>query len=75
VEQSKCAEPVFVTITKQVNKIMSVMKKANAWEEMTVIESFGFVEMYLVVPLTLWKTIKSKLAAISEVAVLVGGCT
>jgi hypothetical protein len=66
---------MFVTITKQVNKIMSVMKEANAWEEMTVIESFGFVEMYLVVPLTLWKTIKSKLAAISEVAVLVGGCT
>jgi hypothetical protein len=54
---------------------MSVRKKTNAWEERTVIESFGFVEMYLVVPLTLWKTIKSKLAAISEVALLVGGCT
>jgi len=50
-------------------------EKTKAWEERTVIESFGFVEMYLVVPLTLWKTIKSKLAAISEVAVLVGGCT
>ena len=54
---------------------MSVRKKTNAWEERTVIESFGFVEMYLVVSLTLWKTIQSKLAAISEVAVLVGGCT
>lgn len=39
-----------------------------------MIESFGFVEMYLMVPLTLWRTIKSKLTAISEVAVLVGGC-
>lgn len=38
-----------------------------------MVESFGFVEMYLA-PLTLWRTIKSKFAAISEVAVLVGGC-
>jgi len=38
-----------------------------------MIESFGFVEMYLV-PLKLWKAVKSKFAAISEVAVLIGGC-
>jgi hypothetical protein len=37
-------------------------KKTNAWEERTVIESFGFVEMYLAVPLTLWKTIQYKLS-------------
>jgi hypothetical protein len=66
---------MFVTIPKEVNKIMSVMRETNAWEEMTMIESFGFVEMYLVVPLKLWKTVKAKLAAISEVAVLVGGTT
>jgi hypothetical protein len=39
-----------------------------------MIESFGFVEMYLSVPFKLWKTIKYTLVAISEVAVLVGGC-
>jgi hypothetical protein len=43
-----------------------------------MLESYGFIEMYLVVPgLRLWRTVKSKLATISrvsEVAVLVGGC-
>ncbi len=43
-----------------------------------MLESYGFVEMYLVVTgLRLWRAVKSKLAAInqvSEVAVLVGGC-
>jgi len=38
-----------------------------------MIESFGFVEMYLM-RLQVWRTIKSKFAAISEVAVLMGGC-
>ena len=74
-KQLNALTPVLVIITKQIKKIMSVMKETNAWEEMTMIESFGFVEMYLMVPLTLWKTVKSKLAALSEVAMLVGGCT
>lgn len=39
-----------------------------------MIESFGFVEMYSIVSLKLWKTIKYTLVAISEVVVLVGGC-
>jgi hypothetical protein len=42
-----------------------------------MLESYGFIEMYLVSPgLRLWQAVKSKLAAIaiSEVAVLVGGC-
>ena len=44
-----------------------------------MLESYGFIELYLVCPglLRLWRTVKSKLAAISqvsEVAVLVGGC-
>ena len=43
-----------------------------------MLESYGFVELYLVVPgLRLWRTVKSKLAIISQVsemAVLVGGC-
>jgi hypothetical protein len=43
-----------------------------------MLESYGFIEMYLVVPgLRLWRTVKSKLATISqvsEVAVVVGGC-
>jgi hypothetical protein len=43
-----------------------------------MLESYGFIEMYLVVPgLKLWRAVKCKLAAISqvsEVAVLVGGC-
>ena len=43
-----------------------------------MLESYGFIEMYLVCPgLKLWQAVKSKLAAISqvsEVAVLVGGC-
>jgi hypothetical protein len=43
-----------------------------------MLESYGFIEMYLVCPgLRLWRAVKSKLATISqvsEVAVLVGGC-
>jgi hypothetical protein len=43
-----------------------------------MLESYGFIEMYLVCPgLKLWRVVKSKLAAIgavSEVAVLIGGC-
>jgi hypothetical protein len=42
-----------------------------------MLESYGFIEMYLVVPgLKLWRAVKSKLATsqVSEVAVLVGGC-
>ena len=44
-----------------------------------MLESYGFIEMYLVCPgLRLWRVVKSKLAAalgeVSEVAVLVGGC-
>jgi hypothetical protein len=43
-----------------------------------MLESYGFMEMYLVYPgLRLWRAVKSKLAAISqvsEVVVLVGGC-
>jgi hypothetical protein len=43
-----------------------------------MLESYGFIEMYLVCPgLKLWRAVKSKLAAISqasEVAVLAGGC-
>jgi hypothetical protein len=43
-----------------------------------MLESYGLVEMYLVCPgLRLWRAVKSKLVAISqvsEVAVLVGGC-
>lgn len=43
-----------------------------------MLESYGFIELYLVCPgLRLWRVVKSKLAAISqvsEVAVLVGGC-
>ena len=43
-----------------------------------MLESYGFVEMYLVCPgLRFWQVVKSKLVAISqvsEVAVLVGGC-
>jgi len=43
-----------------------------------MLESYGFVEMYLVCPgWKLWRAVKFKLAAISqvsEVAVLVGGC-
>jgi hypothetical protein len=43
-----------------------------------MLESYGFIELYLVSPgLRLWRAVKSKLAAISqvsEVAVLVGGC-
>jgi hypothetical protein len=43
-----------------------------------MLESYGFVELYLVVPgLRLWRAVKSKLAIISqvsEVAVFVGGC-
>lgn len=43
-----------------------------------MLESYGFIEMYLVCRgLKLWRAVKSKLAAISqvsEVAVLIGGC-
>jgi hypothetical protein len=43
-----------------------------------MLESYGFIELYLVCPgLKLWRAVRSKLAAISqvsEVAVLVGGC-
>ena len=39
-----------------------------------MIESFGFVEMYLAAPLIFWQTIKSAFVAITEVAVLIGGC-
>lgn len=40
-----------------------------------MIESYGFVEMYLVAGLSWWQAIGSSLAvAISEVAVLVVGC-
>lgn len=43
-----------------------------------MLESYSFIEMYLVVSgLRLWRAVKSKLATISqvsEVAVLVGGC-
>lgn len=43
-----------------------------------MLESYGFIEMYLVYPgLRLWRAVKSKLTAISQVseaAVLVGGC-
>jgi hypothetical protein len=64
----------FAIGLKPNNKIGSVLNEANPWEGMTMIESFGFVEMYLAVPLKLWKNIKYTLVAISEVAVLVGGC-
>ena len=44
-----------------------------------MLDSYGFIEMYLVCPglLRFWRVVKSKLATISkvsEVAVLVGGC-
>jgi hypothetical protein len=42
-----------------------------------MLESYGFVELYLVPGLRLWQAVKFKLATISqvsEVAVLVGGC-
>lgn len=48
-------------------------KIQNVGKENAMVESFGFVEMYLV-SLTFWRTIKSKFVVINEVAVLVVGC-
>jgi hypothetical protein len=41
-----------------------------------MLESYGFVEMYLVCPgLRLWRAVKlAAISQVSEVAVLVGGC-
>lgn len=40
-----------------------------------MVETYGFIEMYLVSPgLKLWRVLNLTAIVISEVAVLVGGC-
>ncbi len=39
-----------------------------------MIESYGFVEMFLLVPMKLWESVKARVFGVSVVAVLMGGC-